>query len=252
MNFQPARASEDRTAWPVENIEVRRQIVSVSGAGFELVAVNLDSGLENLQAAEHELSADERERANRFVFERDRRRFVVARSELRRLLGARMEMPPEDIEFLYGRYGKPELPPGFSQDDLRFNTSHSDGVAIYAFTGGRRIGIDIEAIRPMQDADEVAARCFSPHEIEAYRRLDSRDRLSGFFNCWTRKEAFVKALGDGLGYPLSDFDVSLVPGQPAKILRVGDRVADNCGWQLNDIDDLPGFAAAIVIESPTN
>ena len=220
--------------------------------GFECVVARLDSGPDQLQFANNTLSHDERARADRFVFERDRNRFIVARGELRRLLGKRMQMPPEDIEFRYGPHGKPEIQTGLSKDDLRFNVSHCEDVVIYAFGYGRHIGIDIEAIRHLPDADDVAARCFSAREIKAYRALDSSEKQSGFFNCWTRKEAFVKAVGDGLGYRLGDFDVSFVPGEPARILRVGTATGDTCGWKLRNIGLVPGFAAALVIESSAN
>jgi 4'-phosphopantetheinyl transferase len=220
--------------------------------GFECVVARLDTGPDGVESAKDSLSDDERVRANRFIFERDRNRYIVARGELRRLLGQRMRMPPEDIEFRYGAHGKPEIQNGLSKEDLRFNVSHCEDVAIYGFTRGRRIGIDVEAIRHLPDADDVAARCFSARELEDYRALDSSEKHTGFFNCWTRKEAFVKAVGEGLGYSLGDFDVSLVPGEPARILRVGSSTKDTCGWKLRDIRLVPGFAAALVIESSTN
>lgn len=197
------------------------------------------------------LSEDEWGRANRFMFKRDRDRFIAARGELRRMLGERTDTPPEDIEFRYGAHGKPELQAGLSKDDLRFNVSHSQDVAIFAFAHGRRVGIDIEAIRPMPDADEVAARCFSPLELETYRALSSSERLTGFFNGWTRKEALVKALGLGLSYSLKDFDVTLDPAEPARIRRIGELSGEECGWALYATNPVPGFAAALVMESST-
>ena len=130
--------------------------------------------------------------------------------------------------------------------DLRFNVSHSDDVAVYAFSTGREIGIDIESIRVIRDAEDIAARFFSRRENEAYLALDPRDRPLGFFNCWTRKEAFVKALGDGLYHPLDRFDVSLAPGEPAKILRVENTPGEDCGWTLHSFVPGPGLIGAVV------
>src|SRR5256886_7924492 len=115
---------------------------------------------------------------------------------------------------VYGAHGKPALAPRFAASDLRFNVSHCDDLAVYAFSHGCEVGIDVEAVRVMGDADDLAARFFSRREHGAYRALHPRDKPLGFFQCWTRKEAFIKALGDGLSYPLDRFDVSLAPGEP--------------------------------------
>jgi 4'-phosphopantetheinyl transferase len=153
------------------------------------------------------------------------------------------------VEFAYGAHGKPRLSSRFDRADLRFNVSHAAGLAVFAFARGRELGVDVEAVRELPDADQIAARFFSGHEREAYRALDVRDRPLGFFNCWTRKEAFIKALGDGLHYPLERFDVSLVPGQPARILRVGTVPGKRSGWILHDLTLAPGFAAAVVVRN---
>src|SRR5437762_14383062 len=114
----------------------------------------------------------------------------------------------------------------------------------------RRVGVDIERIRPMSDLEAIAERSFSPHERQELRRLASGDRNEGFFNCWTRKEAFIKAVGEGLSHPLERFDVSLAPGEPARILRLGGRAGEHCGWRIQAFSPSPGFVAAIVIEAP--
>jgi 4'-phosphopantetheinyl transferase len=195
------------------------------------------------------LSDAERRTASRFAFDRDRRRFTVARARLRRLLSERLGVRPESVELMYGAHGKPALARRFADSDLRFNVSHSDDVAVYAFAPGREIGIDVEAIRVIRDADDIAARFFSLRENESYRALDPRDRPQGFFNCWTRKEAFIKALGEGLYHSLDRFDVSLAPGDPAKILRVEGTSGDDCGWRMESFSPAPGFVAAVVTES---
>ena len=193
------------------------------------------------------LSDAERQRASRFLFERDRDRFIVARACLRQLLAARLCTAPDSVELVYGAHGKPALAPWYADTDLRFNVSHCDDLTLYAFSCGREIGIDVEAVRPIRDADDIAARFFSQRENRAYRALEPSDRPLGFFQCWTRKEAFIKALGDGLSYPLNRFDVSLAPGEPAQILRVEDAPGDRCGWRLESWSPAPGFVAAVVI-----
>jgi 4'-phosphopantetheinyl transferase len=212
----------------------------------EVVVTRLDMGLEALRALAPLLSDVERQRASRFAFDRDRRRFTVARARLRQLLSARLDVRPEAVELTCGAHGKPSLAGRFADSDLRFNVSHSDDVAVYALSRGREIGIDVEAVRAVPDADDIAARFFSRRENEAYRTLDPCDRPLGFFNCWTRKEAFIKALGDGLYHPLDRFDVSLSPGEPARILRVEDTPGNACGWALDSFSPGPGLIGAVV------
>jgi len=216
---------------------------------FEFVVARLDIEAEAMIAAASLLSDEERQRANRFVFDRDRDRFVVARAHLRKLLGARLGVQPEVVKFTYGPHGKPELAQEFSREELRFNISHSEDVAVYAFSHGREIGVDVEAVRTLPDFDEVAAYCFSSFENEAHQNLDEQNKPQGFFNCWTRKEAFIKALGEGLYHPLDNFDVTLAPGEVTKILRVGNVAGDICGWELYSFCPMPGYVGAVVVES---
>jgi 4'-phosphopantetheinyl transferase len=216
---------------------------------MDIVVYRLDLAPEDISALEAFLSDAERQRADRFVFDCDRRRFIVARARLRELLAKRLGVEPESIELEYGTHGKPALARRRPGPDLRFNVSHSEDVAVYAFSWGRETGIDVEAVRVIRDADDLAARFFSRCENEAYRALDARDKPLGFFNCWTRKEALIKAIGDGLYHPLDCFDVSLAPGEPARILRVEGKSGDHCGWCLDSFSPAPGFVAAVVTES---
>ena len=216
---------------------------------IEVVMARLDAAPEFVQALAALLSEPERQRARRFALARDRRRFTVARARLRQLLAERLGVDPASVELTYGRHGKPALASKHGAQ-LRFNLSHCDDLAVYAFVSGREIGIDVEAVRSVPDADDLAANFFSRRENEAYRALDPRDRPLGFFNCWTRKEAFIKALGEGLSYALDRFDVSLVPGEPARILRVDDTPGPNCGWRLHSCCPAPGFVTAVAVEIP--
>lgn len=221
----------------------------VAGGPFEVLLARLDSEPAATDELAWCLCDAERARAGRFVFERDRRRFVAGRARLRHLLALRLGTRADAVEFDYGPRGKPRLGGRFAGSGLRFNVSHCGDVALYAISTGHEIGVDIEAVRELEHADGIAAQFFSRRENEAYRALDTRDRAQAFFKCWTRKEAFIKALGDGLYYPLDAFDVSLAPEEPAAILRVGDVAGAACGWALHDLDPgvEPRFAAAVVV-----
>src|SRR3989449_9302213 len=220
----------------------------MSGEFIEIVVTRLDVGPDAVRAAAEQLSDGERQRATRFAFDRDRCRFVVGRSRLRELLGERLEVGPDALELAYGVRGKPALAGRFADSDLRFNLSHCDDVALYAFSSGREIGVDVEAVRAIPDGDAIAACMFSRGENEVYCSLEPRDKPLGFFNCWTRKEAFIKALGDGLYHPLDRFEVSLAPGEPARILRVESTTGDQCGWTLPSFLPLPGLIGAVVLQ----
>jgi len=214
---------------------------------FELVVARLDIAPAELRVAAALLSEDEDLRAGRFLLAQERRRFTAARAGLRRLLGARLGASPGSIEFTCGRRGKPALAGAFAGSGLRFNVSHHGETVAYAFSDGSDIGVDIEAVRELPDADEIASCAFSPRERATYFALEARDRPRAFFDCWTRKEAFVKALGDGLGHGLHGFDVSLAPDEPARILRVGGLPGERCGWTLHAFAPAPGMTGAVVV-----
>lgn len=219
-------------------------------SGVEVLLVQLDVTPEIFGGILPLLNREERIRADRYVFERDRFRFIVGRARLRQMLAVRLGVKSEKIEFVYGKNGKPALADLYAKSQLRFNVSRSADLALYAFSNGREVGVDIEEIRAMSDADDVAERFFSNRENKCYRGLDSRNKPYGFFNCWTRKEAFVKALGDGLTHPLDSFDVSLAPGELAAILQYGGVSGDGCGWKLFNIAALPAnYAGAVVFQS---
>ena len=212
---------------------------------IEVAAARLDLPPEAVRALWARVCEAERRRAARFQFDRDRRRFIVARARLRELLGARLAVDPESVELVYGRNGKPALAPRFADTGWRFNVSHCGEVAVYAFSRSCEIGIDLEAVHEVREAGQIAARFFSRRENQAYLALAPQDRALGFFNCWTRKEAFVKALGDGLSLRLDEFDVSLAPGEPAQFLRIGGTPGEDSGWRLFSFSPLPGFVAAL-------
>lgn len=196
------------------------------------------------------LSGDERDKAGRFHFERDRRRYTCGRGVLRTLLGNYLSSAPESIVFAYNRYGKPELDGPHRAQRLNFSVSHSHARALIAFTRGREVGIDIEYIRPDFEGELIATRYFSASEVAALRTLPAASRGQAFFNCWTRKEAFIKAVGHGLSLSLQSFDVSLLPGEPAALLNTRFSPREVTRWSLRDLQPGPGFAAAIAVAGP--
>jgi 4'-phosphopantetheinyl transferase len=192
------------------------------------------------------LSADERARAARFVFESHRRRFVVAHGGLREILSGYVGVAPASLTFTSGPSGKPALVE--PRTCLRFNLSHSGGLALVAVTLGREVGVDLEAHRPLPELDALAESCFSLVERRALAAVPEAQRLESFFDGWARKEAFLKLLGDGLARPLDSFDVTLTPGEPARLLRVaGDSTA---AWTLHAVPVGPGHGGALAIEGP--
>jgi 4'-phosphopantetheinyl transferase len=204
-------------------------------AGIETHLAVLD--VDSLERKHYEamLSAEELARAARFHFARDSERYVVRRGKLRELLAARLGCQPRDVPLSCNRFGKLAV----AGSDLRFNLSHSGSVAFYVFARGREVGCDIEWRRPEFAQEGVAELFFSPRELRSLYAVPRRDWVEAFFNCWTRKEAFIKALGFGVFYPLKAFDVSLVPGEPAALLR------GPAGWRLRSLEPLDGLQAAI-------
>jgi 4'-phosphopantetheinyl transferase len=189
------------------------------------------------------LSMEETVRADRFYFQRDRDAFIVTRGTLRQLLSTYLGCAPAAIAFDYGAYGKPSLRRPSPGAPLDFNVSHSHGLALMAFSLGRELGVDVESIRPAVASEEIADRFFSPHEVAELQSLPPAMRAEGFFLCWTRKEAYVKAVGDGLQIPLKNFRVSLTPSEPECLESV-----DSERWTLRSLRPAPGFVGALVAE----
>src|SRR5207249_8265351 len=149
---------------------------------------------------------------------RARDRFIVGRAVLRLILAGYVHELPRRLRFDYGPHGKPALAHDGKPHATHFNVSHSQGLAVYAITRGKEIGIDIEYVCPARSIDAVAETAFSPWELAALQSLPPDRRQIAFFTCWTRKEAYLKARGEGLSLPLEQFDVSLAPGEPAALL----------------------------------
>lgn len=194
------------------------------------------------------LSEDELARAKRFYFDQHRKRFIIARGLLRRILGRYLEIEPREVEFSYGRYGKPALIEKLNKDKkLDFNLSHSQDIALSGVTCDRAIGIDIEHLRPMNDAEQIAKRYFSEQENAVFQSLPIEQQQQAFFNAWTRKEAYLKACGDGITRPLNQVEVSLAPGEPAKILRIQGSPETAAQWSIQDFIPASGYRGAIAV-----
>lgn len=189
------------------------------------------------------LSSDEQARCSRYHREADQVRFGTARGILRLLLSQYCGMPATTICFTYSQHGKPLLA---EASELDFSVSHTDGIAVYALAHGRRVGIDVERVREVHDCDGLVSRTFAAEEVAAYRSLPAEARPRAFFNGWTRKEAFIKALGQGLYHDLTSFAVSLLPGEPARLLRT--QQGDPAAWTIHDLTEEDSAVTALAVE----
>jgi 4'-phosphopantetheinyl transferase len=192
---------------------------------------------------ESTLSDEEKARADRFHFANDRKRFVVARGLLRELLGAYLHQSPASLAFSYGQHGKPALSGGNLLSGICFNLSHSANLVVYAIARERNLGIDVEHIRPESAGDDIAKRYFSAREVNDLQTLPPEKKVEGFFNCWTRKEAYLKATGMGLRISLDSFAVNLLPVQPVEFVS-----GVEAKWHLAAYRPAESYVAAVVYD----
>ncbi len=198
------------------------------------------------------LSSDEQERARRFHFEKHRSRYIAGRGGLRTLLSHYLGVPLEELTFRYGNYGKPELLEQAEAPNIHFNLSHSDSMACVAVTRAGPVGLDIEHVKPLHDMGELVNRFFSPRESSLFERLDQHEQPDAFFNLWTRKEAWLKATGEGISQFLKQVEVSFLPGEKPQLLQLPDSFKPACKWSLyawNVAQGLKG-ALAIAVDKP--
>jgi len=207
----------------------------------------LDVGPEQRARLWHALEADERRRAERLRFEVLRQRFIAAHGMLRDVLSRYMAVPPESVRFAVRPGGKPELASGESAS-WRFNLSHSGAMALVAVAWRREVGVDIEQLRPMKGPLDIAARFFAPGEVAALRAMPPEQIDAAFFRCWTRKEAYVKALGKGLSLGLEKFEVTLDPHEPAALRHVVDMPDEPRRWWMEHLEPGPDYLGACVCQ----
>lgn len=194
------------------------------------------------------LSSDEKSRAGRFVFENHRRHFAAAHGILRDILSRYLAEKPREIALSENAYGKPFLPEGGENGGLFFNMSHAGDLVVVALARGRLIGVDVEIIRPIPDIDAIAEYNFAPQERALLANSTPADREQLFFTCWTRKEAYIKAVGKGLSLSLDSFDVSVPPGAPGRSIEATEDSPGVKSWWLSDLVMPPGYKGAVVVE----
>lgn len=222
------------------------KITDLPAGVVHLWTKSLDTSLDEVERCYELLSPDERVRAQRFLIERPRRAFILTRGTLRLLLGKYLDRAPRELSFRYTPFGKPLMNQG---NPLRFNVSHTDGIALLAFVKGPELGVDIEKIRPVRDLKDLANRFFSVSERQKLNELEAEDELqAAFFRCWTRKEAYIKGKGEGLSIPLHQFDVSLELGEPQALIATRPDPSEAGRWLLRDVTFDPPYVAALAIE----
>jgi 4'-phosphopantetheinyl transferase len=214
---------------------------------IHLWRADLNLSPEQLELRQNILSEDEQLRAKRFHFERDRQHFIAARGLLRAILGRYLNREPSQLEFCYSPKGKPALANLDCSVKVEFNLSHSNGIALYGVTRDRSIGIDLEYIRPLPNANQLAQRFFSLQEYAVIASLPANLQQIAFFNGWTRKEAYLKAIGEGVG-GLRGVEVSLTPGEPPAILGLSGKASPK-DWSLYNLALYPGYAGALAVEA---
>jgi 4'-phosphopantetheinyl transferase len=224
------------------------QRLSLDNNAVHVWRAHLDQSPSMVGRFQHSLSVDEQMRADRFCFRQDRERFIVARGLLRTVLGRYSDRAPEDLTFTYNHYGKPFIVSKAGAEAIRFNVSHSHGTALYAITRDREIGVDLELIRDGLEVEQIASSFFSRREVSILGALPAELRRRALFLCWTRKEAYIKARGEGLSLPLDQFEVSLIPGEPAALMSTQPDSGEAFRWTLQDLSFASGYAAAFAVE----
>jgi 4'-phosphopantetheinyl transferase len=201
------------------------------------------------------LDPEEIARMRRYIQEKHRERFAARRTALRSILGRYLDVAPGGVRFHYAPRGKPALEPRAHPLDLEFNVSDSEDLALIGIARGRRIGVDIERVRPVKEMAAIAESHFAAEEREVFRSLSDATgtgpsaRVLGFYNAWTRKEAWLKARGDGLWAPLDGFAVTLAPGESPRLIDVRGEPGESARWSFLALEAAAGFLASVAVEA---
>jgi len=217
-------------------------------SGVDVWRIRLDLAPAARDRLRATLAPDEQARADRFRSPIDGGRFIAGRGSLRAILGLYLGASPETLRLDAGPHGKPRLTGPHRASGLEFNLSHTGGLAALAVADGRRVGADIEAVRPIVAMERIVERFFSPRERSAIAALPESSRLAAFFRTWTSKESYQKATGLGMTVPLDGFDVAVDPGAPPALLDVRGRPGEAARWTIRDLPPCPGHLGAIAAE----
>jgi 4'-phosphopantetheinyl transferase len=199
-----------------------------------------------MKVLSHKLNDAEKEKASRYYFEKKRRQYIITRGVLKILLEVYTRRNSEQFQIVQGIYGKPFM--RSEEEEIHFNISHSEGLSILGFSKEAPLGVDIEIIREIPERDEIAEKYFSKKENNIYKTIPEEYRTKAFFNCWTRKEAFIKAIGEGFSKPLDQFDVTFLSNEKTKLISIdGDtRKADE--WSLQELKTAQGYVSAFAVK----
>jgi 4'-phosphopantetheinyl transferase len=235
--------------WPLPPTHWAEQLEAKPGLPglVHVWAASLDSRPEVLTAFEASLAPEEQQRAARFHFPTHRNRFIAGRGLLRRLLATYLGMKPHALEFAFAPNGKPTLTGLTVHQALHFNLAHSEDLLLIAVTRSGSVGVDVERVRMLPDFEELVASFFSPNESAKFRNLTAEQKPTAFFDLWTRKEAWLKASGDGITHLLNQVEVSFLQTEPARLVRLPAQYARGSSWSLHELAPSPGFAAALAI-----
>ena len=233
----------DNWQTPPDNLEISPRHVDVWLASTQV-------GEAQVRAYTKSLSREELARAQKFRSKTAHREYIVTRGLLRQALSETAGLDLAGVDFLYGEHGKPRLDARVPGGTVAFNVSHSHGLALVALAPGGRLGVDLEKIRPEVEWRDLARRYFSDAECRDLERRGDGDGMKAFFACWTRKEAFVKALGAGVSYGLKEFDVSIGPDEDYAALTLRSRDEDASGWLVKNLPVPDSHAAALAVDRP--
>ncbi|HEV2209042.1 MAG TPA: 4'-phosphopantetheinyl transferase superfamily protein [Verrucomicrobiae bacterium] len=210
-------------------------------------AVALDAPEHTRALLSRSLSPDERERAGRYRFATHRNRFTVSRGTLRNILGCYLGESPEQISFAYGEHGKPGLELRQARSGIRFNLADCDDLALIAVCQGAEAGVDVERVRTIPEVGELVSRFFSRRESAAFAALPEWQKPDAFFRLWTRKEAWLKATGQGIAQHLARVEVSFLPGEPAQLLGVPREISAGRQWSVSHLEPRAGWVGALAL-----